>query len=232
MKDFLHRHVTLISALMALTFAAVFLLFVLLLAAKEQREQLVGLDMPLTALGSLPGPNDRISERSKLEINVLLQGNKHILGGYATKINYAKTEYPVFYYFSKEAYLVTALKNYEAMQKSGRGFSSAELDATNAQTAANVVDAKQGVIRCQPLSTTNIGSLAPGIEKTVKGVCRATIPPFDDNVNLAIVVLIDNDSKDPEDPVIVEIRRTLLQLQIDIYNRDFKGRETWAYKQN
>lgn len=231
MKDFLHRHVTLISALLALMFAAVFLAFVLVLAAKEQKDQLAQLDLPLAALSSLPGPNNRISERSKLEINVLLQNNPHILGGYAARINYAKTEYPVFYYFTKEEYLVKALRNYEALQKSGRGFSSAELDATNAQTAANVKDAKQGVIRCQPLGTTNIGNLAPGIEKTVKGVCRATIPPFDDNVNLAIVVLIDNDSVDQEDPVIVEIRRTLLQLQIDIYNRDFKGRETWAYKQ-
>ena len=229
MKDFIHRHVTLISSLLGLSFAVVFLLFVLILAAKEQRDKFAADDRPLVSFTDLPGPKNEISERSRKEIDVLLQGNQHILGGWAAKIHYAKTEFPVIYFFAKDPLIETAMRNYEAAQRSGRGFSSAELDARNTQSAANTQTAKTGIIICQPLGTTNIGRLAPGIAKKVKGVCRATIPPFDENVNLAIVVLVDNDTMDQEDPVIVDIRRTLLQLQIDIFNRDFKGRETWAH---
>lgn len=233
MKDFIHRNVTLISSLLAVSFVLVFLAFVLLLAAKEQRDQFDRLDLPMVKLATLPGPNNKISERSRKEIDVLLKDNPNVIGGYATKIHYAKTENPIIYYFVRDAVrdqiIFTMLKNYDTMQKSGRGYSSAELDVMRSQSAANTEEAKAGIIRCQPLETTNIGALAPGINKKVKGVCRAPIPPFDDNVNLAIVVLIDNDAVDQEHPDIVAIRRTLLQLQIDIFNRDFKGRETWIH---
>lgn len=229
MKDFLHRHVTLISALLAISFAGVFLLFVLLLAAKEQRDKFDGLDQTVFTLSELPGPKNQISPRTQKEIHMLLRDNPHVLGGWAAKIHYEKTENPVIYAFVKEPLIDVALANYDKAQKSGRGYSSAELDSASAQSAANTAEAKTGIIRCGPLSTTNIGRLAPGIDKKVKGVCRATIPPFDENVNLAIVVLIDNDGLDQDDEAIVEIRRTLLQLQIDIFNRDFKGRETWAH---
>ena len=229
MKDYIHRNVTLISGLLALSFVLVFIAFVVLLAAKEQREQFNRLDLPLVSLSSLPGPQNKISDRSRKEMDVLLQNNPHVLGGYASRIHYGKTENPIIYYFVKDPIMEVMLANYDAVQKSGRGFSSAELDVMRKQSAANTAEAKAGIIRCQPLETTNIGSLAPGIDKKVKGVCRAPIPPFDENVNLAIVVLIDNDTLDQEDPAIVDIRRTLLQLQIHIYNRDFRGRETWIH---
>lgn len=229
MKDFLHRNVTLISALLAICFAGVFLLFVMLLAAKEQRDKFDGLDQTVFTLSDLPGPKNQISRRTQKEIDVLLQANPHVIGGWAAKIHYEKLENPVIYAFAKDPIIGIALDNYDRAQKTGRGFSSAELDAQSAQSAANTEEAKTGIIRCGPLSMTNIGRLAPGIDKKVKGVCRATIPPFDENVNLAIVVLIDNDGVNQDDEAIVEIRRTLLQLQIDIFNRDFKGRETWAH---
>jgi len=229
MKDFLHRNVTLISALLAISFASVFILFVLLLAAKEQKDTFEFLDEPTVALSDLPGKKDNISDRSKKEIGVLLDGNPHVLGGWASKIHYEKRENPVIHFFARDPLVITAMNNYDQIQKSGRGYSSAELDAATPQSAKNTEEAKTGLITCGPLASTNIGKLAPGIERKVKGVCRATIPPFDENVNLAIVVLIDNDGLNQDDPDIVEIRRTLLQLQIDIFNRDFKGRETWAH---
>lgn len=229
MKDILQRHVTLISSILCVAFVSVFVMFVLLLAAKEQRDAFASVDESIIPIAELPGKKNQISERSEKEINVLLQDNPNVVGGWATKIHYEKTENPVIYSFSKDAVVDLALKNYDTMQKSGRGYSSAELDAMTKQSAANTEDAKTGLIRCGPISTTNLSKLAPGITSKVKGVCRATIPPFDDNVNLAIVVLIDTDGVDQSDPRVVEIRRTLLQLQIDIFNRDFQGRETWAH---
>ena len=89
-------------------------------------------------------------------------------------------------------------------------------------------EAKNGLIKCGPIANTNIPKLAPGVDKIVKTVCRATIPPFDENVNLAIVVLLTIPPNMATNDI-QEIRRVLLQLQIDIYNRDFQGRETWAH---
>lgn len=229
MKDFLHRNVTLLSTLLALAFITVFLLFVVLLAAKEQRDKFNRFDQPLFGFAALPGPQNKISDRSRKEIDTLFQNSPYVIGGWAGKIHYAKTENPVIYYFAKDPIMDVAMRNYDAVQKSGRGFSSAELDAATPQSASNTEEAKSGIIRCGPLSTTNIAKLAPGLSNKVKGVCRATIPPFDENVNLAIVVLINNDGSNQDHPDIIQVRRTLLQLQIDIFNRDFKGRETWAH---
>lgn len=229
MKDFLQRHVTVISSLLAATFSIVFLLFMLMLASREQRDQFERIDQSLVGAAGLPGPQNQISERSRKEIDVLLRGNKRIVGGYVAKIHYGKTENPVIYFFSKDPLMNQFMRNYDLMQKSGRGYSSAELDAASAQSAANTEEAKTGVIRCVSIHTTNIHNLAKGIDEKAKGVCRATIPPFDENVNLSLVVLIDNDASDQESEEIIDIRRTLLQLQIDIFNRDFQGRETWAH---
>lgn len=231
MKDFFHRHVTLISSLLGFAFLTVFLLFVFLIAARENKEQTSilkqRLDQP-ESYADLPGPKNQLSDRSKKEILTLLQTNPNIVGAWAAKIKYEKTENPVFFYFANDPIVDTAMANYDAMQKSGRGYSSAELDAASPQSAANTEEAKIGIIKCGPLSSTNIGKLAPGIDSRAKGVCRATIPPFDDNVNLAIVVLIDSPG-DMSNPEVIAIRRLMLQLQIDIFNRDFQGRETWIH---
>jgi len=229
MKDFLQRHAVLISGGLGVAFVVVFLLFVLLLAAKEQRNAFARIDTPIEGFGDLPGKSDKISERSEKEIATLLGDNPNVIGGWASKIHYAKTENPVIYFFSKDPVVNLAMANYGKLQASGKGYSSAELNAATPQSEANSQDAKTGLIRCGPLSTTNIGKLAPGIDTKIKGVCRATIPPFDDKVNLAIVILINVDGMDQSDPIVVDIRRTMLQLQIDIYNRDFRGRETWAH---
>jgi hypothetical protein len=228
MRDFLQRNITLLSTVLGGSFVIAFLLFTLLLAAKEQRDALEKTDQPIAGFVDLPGPKNAISDRSRKEINYMLSDNPHVVGGYVAKIHYEKTENPIFYYFTKDPIMHTLWKNYDLMQKSGKGFSSNELDAARAKSMANTEEAKTGVIGCQPLEDTNIGRLAPGIETKVKGVCRATIPPFDEKVNLSLVVLIDLDGLDLNDPAIIELQRVLLQLQIDIFNRDFKGRETWA----
>ena len=229
MKDFLQKNVTLLSAITGVAFVFIFLLLILLIGARElQQKTLERVDHIDVERSDLPGLKSQISERSKKEIDTLLAANPLIVGGWATKISYEKTENPVIYYFSDDPMIDLAMKNFAALQASGKGNSSAELNADSKQSLRNSEEAKTGLIKCGLISETNIPKLAPGIETKAKGVCRATIPPFDDKVNLAIVVLINVDGA-VNSAEVQEVRRTLLQLQIDIYNRDFQGRETWAH---
>lgn len=229
MKDFLQKHVTLLSAIVAGCFVLIFLMLMLIIGLRENQQRVLQqTDQIVATVSDLPGPKQQISDRSKKEIDVLFQDNPNVVGIYVTKIHYAKTENPIFFYIAKNPLFLTMLKNYDDRQKAGLGYSSAELNKQSNQSLRNSEEAKTGLIRCDALSSTNIAMLAPGIEKYVNGVCRATIPPFDEDVNLGLVVLIKSDgTSNGED--IQEIRRTLLRLQIDIYNRDFKGRETWAH---
>ena len=229
MKDFLQRNVTVISTALVGAFIVIFLLLVALIGARElQQKTLARVDQTVSDSTDLLGKKNKISPRSQQEIDTLLASNPHIIGGWATKINYEKTENPVIYYFAKNPIVKTAMENYAKVQASGQGNSSAELNADSKQSLRNSEEAKTGLIKCGKLETTNIAKLAPGIGNIVKGVCRATIPPFDEKVNLAIVVVIDIDG-DLDNAQIKEVRRTMLQIQIDIYNRDFQGRETWAH---
>ena len=229
MKDFLQRNVTFLSAMTGIAFVVIFILLALLIGARElQQQTLERVDRAIVDQVDLPGRKNQISERSKKEINTLLEGNTHIIGGWATKLNYEKTENPIIYYFVKDPVIQVAMDTFAKNQSEGRGRSSAELNADSSKSLRNSEEAKSGLIKCGPLATTNIGRLAPGIDKVAKGVCRATIPPFDENVSLAIVVVLNIDAS-TNSPDIQEVRRTLLQLQIDIFNRDFQGRETWAH---
>jgi hypothetical protein len=229
MKDFLQKNVTLLSTITAIAFVCIFVLLALLLGARElQIKTLERVDRTVVEQPDLPGPKNQISERSRKEIDTLLAINPHVVGGWATKIHYEKTENPVIYFFSKDPVIDEAMKNFDLMQTSGKGYSSAELNADSKQSLRNSEEAKTGLIKCGLVNDTNIGKLAPDIKTKVRGICRATIPPFDEKVNLAIVVLIDIQG-DTNSEDIQEVRRTLLQLQIDIYNRDFQGRETWAH---
>ena len=213
----------------ATSIALAFLLGVLLLGAREIKDETFNrLDQTEVDVSKLPGKRDQLSDRSKKEIVTLLETNPHVIGAYAVKLNYEKTENPIFFYFSNDPFMDVLMMNYDKSQRSGKGFSSAELNASSAQSLRNSEEAKSGLIKCDLLSSTNIAKLAPGIDKMVKGVCRATIPPFEDEVNMAIVVLITLKGDESSDEI-QRIRRTLLQLQIDIYNRDFQGRETWAH---
>jgi len=123
------------------------------------------------------------------------------------------------------------MRLYKEMQESGKGYSSDELNKASAQSLRNSEEAKTGLIKCGPLEVTNLPKIAPRIVDLARGVCRATLPPFDQDVNLALVVVIDIPG-DGTGPDIQSIRRTTLQLQIDIFNRDYQGRETWARPTN
>jgi hypothetical protein len=226
MKDFLQRHVT---AVLIFCFTTIFLLAVALFATRElQQKTLQRVDQTVSDASELLGKKNKISDRSRQEIDTLLASNPHVLGGWAAKLNYEKTENPIIYYFAKDPIVKTAMENYAALQASGKGHSSAELNADSTQSLRNSEEAKTGLVKCGLIEETNLAKLAPNITQKVKGVCRATIPPFDEKVNLAIVVVIDVQG-DLNDESIQEVRRTMLQLQIDIYNRDFQGRETWAH---
>jgi len=229
MKDYLQKNITLLSAVLGGAFVVIFILLVLLVAARElQQKTLQRVDQTVTSSADLPGKKNQLSDRSKYEIETLLRDNPHIASAYATRIHYGKTENPIFFHFTKYPQIEALFTNYDALQKSGKGFSSDELDKQSKISLRNTEEAKNGLIKCGPIANTNIPKLAPGVDKIVKTVCRATIPPFDENVNLAIVVLLTIPPNMATNDI-QEIRRVLLQLQIDIYNRDFQGRETWAH---
>jgi hypothetical protein len=226
MKAFLHRNVIWISVAAILLAIACAILTIFVVSAKDLQNEILRRVDRVSAT-DLPGPKNQISERSKTQIDTLIKENPHAIGAWVAKNEYEKTENPVIFYVAKDPIINTLMTNYAAKQASGNGFSSSELNASSAQSLRNSEEAKTGLIRCGPLDQTNVPKLVPDISKHAKGICRATIPPFDENVNIAIVVPI-NIPANENTPEIQAIRRMLLQLQIDIFNRDYQGRETWA----
>ena len=225
--SFLARNTSFLVGLLAIAVFSAITMGVLLFSARQlQQETLSRIDQPVNG-HDLPGPRGQVSTRTKYQVTTVLTETPHILGGWVTKLKYEKTEVPFIHTFVKVPELAQFLERYADMQRSGKGFSSAELDRDSAQSLRNSEEAKSGLIKCGPLSATNIPKLAPGIDRIAKGVCRATIPPFDENVNIAIVVVTDVDGSQNSSEI-QEIRRSLLQLQIDVFNRDYQGRETWA----
>ena len=175
----------------------------------------------------LPGPKGQVSARSVEELDYLLKDKPHVLGAWITKVNYGKNENPVVWSMAGAEAFDGAMRAYVRRQLAGEGFSSAELNAANSQSAANAEAAKGGLISCGDIEYTNIPKIAPEVRALgAVGACRAPLPPFDDNVNMAIVILLDIPG-DQTDPRITEFRRSLLQLQFDILNRDFLNREIW-----
>lgn len=229
MKEFLQKHITLVSLVAVTALTGMFTLGALFIGATELREKaFFRVDQTAVDASKLPGKQNEISDRSKLEIKTVLEPNPYVIGAYVTKLSFEKTENPVIYYFAKDQIMDTFMLDYDSQQRTGKGQSSAELSASNPQSLRNSEESRSGLIKCDLLSSTNIGKTTPGIDKKVKGVCRATIPPFEDEVNMAVMVLITLKGDESSDEI-QKIRRLLLQLQIDIYNRDFQGRETWAH---
>jgi hypothetical protein len=144
------------------------------------------------------------------------------------KIHYEKTENPVVYYWTRDPVIDVLMDNFDSLQKSGKGWSSVELNKMSKQSARNTEATKTGIINCIPITQTNLPRLAPAIVNVAQTTCRAPIPPFDTNVNMSLVVALDVPA-DENSPEIQAVRRALLQLQIDIFNRDYQGRETWAH---
>jgi hypothetical protein len=228
MRDFLEQNNTLVVGLAVGGTVLAIILGILLYGARElQVETLKRIDQPAVGAVELPGPKNQISDRSKKQVDTLLDETPHIVGGWVTKLQYGKTENPIIHFWTESDTVKDLIIEFGEIQESGRGSSSAELNAASEQSLRNSEEAKSGLIKCGPLSATNLLQIAPSIVNVAKGVCRATIPPFDENVNLGVVVLIDVDPND-NNADIQAIRRTLLQLQIDVFNRDYQGRETWA----
>lgn len=226
--DFLRRHTLWLALATAFLFASTVALLFLFQAARDTNiTERARVDRPLS-LRELPGPLNKLSDRSKEEIRTMLSETPHVLGGWVVKVKYEKTEYPVIFSWFKDPIFNEILKKYRQRQESGKGFSSAELAAPSAPPSLqNSEELRTGLIKCSNLEATNLTLLAPELKETsVKSICRATIPPFDENVNIGIIVLVDIPA-DNMTTEIKDIRRMLLRLQIDLFNRDWQGRETW-----
>lgn len=227
MKDFHRRNPTLIAGIAITSLIIAIICVALLVGARNtQRETLQRFDK-IAALDELLGPKGGISERSKTEVDIIMRETPHALGAWVTRLNYDKTENPIIHSYFKNDVLKDAMDIYVKNQISGKGFSSAELNRSSSQSVRNSEEAKMGIIKCGSIETTNLPRIAPEILNVASGVCRATIPPFDENVNIAVVVITDK-AADENSVAIQEVRRQMLRLQIDIFNRDYQGRETWA----
>jgi len=180
------------------------------------------------ALEVLPGPKNQLSKMSEFELNARLKNAHHVLGAWVVKLNYTQREYPVIWSLANVKIIDTALENFAEIQASGRGFSSANRDKDAAQSLRNSSRAKSGQVVCGKIEQTNIPKWEPKIKSIAKSVCRASLPPFDKDINLAIVVVTDIDMNDLTSPDVVRIRRELLELQLNIYNRDYLNTEIWA----
>ena len=228
MKDFLERNTMLVTGIAVAAVVLAVILGMLLVGARDlQLETQRRIDKPDKAEEMSLGRKGQISTRSKTQLEVVLSETPHVVGGWVTKLNYGKTEVPILHYWARDPLITDFIDAFSTRQKEGRGNSSEELNAKSEQSLRNSEEAKTGLIKCGPLESTNLLKIEPKIAIVAKGVCRATVPPFDENVNLAIVVLIDVDAE-VNSPEVQAVRRALLQLQIDIYNRDYQGRETWA----
>lgn len=225
MKTFLQKHVVLHSSVTICLLAATLALSTILVGVRlKQEEKLFRRDASVV---EVLGPKDQISERSKLQISTVLSETPHVVGGWMAKIHYEKTENPVIYYWARDPVVDILMSNFDDLQRSGKGWSSAELNKMSKLSARNSEATKTGVINCITITETNLPKLAPAIVNVAQTTCRAPIPPFDTNVNMSLVVALDIPA-DENSPEIQAVRRALLQLQIDIFNRDYQGRETWA----
>ena len=224
MKKFLREHVVLHSSLTLGLLAVTLALSTILVGVRlKQEEKLMRHDTVAEVLG----PKNDISDRSKLQISTILSETPHVVGGWMAKIHFEKMENPVVYYWARDPVVDILMDNFDSLQKSGKGWSSAELNKMSKQSARNTEATKTGIINCMSITQTNLPRLAPAIVNVAQTTCRAPIPPFDTNVNMSLVVALDVPA-DENSPEIQAVRRALLQLQIDIFNRDYQGRETWA----
>jgi hypothetical protein len=226
MKAFLERNTSLIAGLFVISLFTILVLGFLLMSTKQSYvDALQRIDKPEVA--ELPGPKNQVSPRTVEEMNTLFYETPHVVGGWIAKLHYEKLENPVIHFWGRDRIITQTMEAFDAMQKSGKGYSSDELNASSKQSLLNSEEAKNGLIKCGRLEDTNLLKIAPQIATKAKAVCRATIPPFSEGVNLAVVAVIDIDGTLNTSEV-QEIRRVLLRLQIDIFNRDYQGRETWA----
>lgn len=176
-------------------------------------------DLRLPLAKDRVGLEDRISERSKDEILALVKDKDFIIGGWVQKRVFQKTDNPVFYHWGQPI-VHEHIANFERIQKAGKGHESADLVDNAGHLLSN-----PGLIKCVPIETSIIPEYTPQMQQHAQMACVGTIPPFSDNVNLVIMMVINAEEWSAD---LEEARRLILRLQIDIYNRDYKGQETWS----
>lgn len=187
------------------------------------------------ALENLPGPKYQLSKRSEQQLTELSQENPHVVGTFVIRYKYGKNESPVIYSWSKpqaKAGLDKLIKQINDRQAGPQGMSSEEARAAAmkdperaAQQLRNSEEAKLGLIKCVSLEEAK--AIDPILKTFSTGICYATIPPFEADASFAIIMLTDSKLENYSE--LAEMRRILLMLQIDIFNREFQGRETWAH---
>lgn len=225
---FFQKHYRGIAASLIFVVLIIFVLVFMLFTARDlQLETLERIDQPIDR-SSLLGSQGKISDRTREQLDTILYETPHVLGGWIAKIKYDKMENSIIHSWTRSPIVANFIEEYARQQLGGEGFSSAELDERDkGQVLRNSEEAKLGLIKCGALSDTNLPIIYPPISRTVKGVCRATIPPFNEDVNLSIIVAVDIDGSE-NSPEIQEVRRQMLRLQIDLFNREYQGRETWG----
>lgn len=193
--------------------------------------------VPIVAIEDLPGPKGLIGKRSMYQLETFSKENPHILATIVTRYHYTKTETPFIYTWTNGDKKVDKVVNkiideVKARQASPQAQSSDEVAAERAkdpkrmaQTLRESEEAQLGLIKCLPIQDTVLNY--PALASISTGICFATIPPFEANAGMAITMLTDSPLTKYSE--LAEMRRILLALQIDIYNRDFQGRETWAH---
>lgn len=193
--------------------------------------------VPIVAMEDLPGPKGNISKRSMYQLDTFSQENTHILATIVSRYSYTKTQSPFIYAWTNgdkkvKAVVDKILQETAVRQASSKGMSSEDVMRQRAkdpeklaQTLRNSEEARLGLIRCVKIEDAVLNY--PVLKTVATGICFATIPPFDSNAGMAITMLTDTPLTKYSE--LAEMRRILLALQIDIYNRDFQGRETWAH---
>lgn len=221
MKKFLLRNVILIFSILLLV---VLVLSTYTIFTQIHSHQVID-------LSTLPGPKNKLSSRSQTELHALLGPPLEIIGGFVIRLKYDKTENPIIWYGGATGddreKLEAMIMDYISRQTSGLNLSSAELSKSPV-SLRNSQAAMIGDIACAPISYTGIPRVAPLSVNLANVICRAPIPPFDSNANMALIVLIAV-CGGIESPTIQQARKVMLQLQIDIFNRDFLAREIWLH---
>lgn len=174
-------------------------------------------------IDTLPGPNEQLSAKSIEHLNGILVNTPNVLGAYVTKTEYATRENPIIWYDGKSEIFKLGMSRYIATQLSGKGKSSVEVDKSKNQTLRNSTEVKHGKIACGAIQETSFIRIVPELIQA-KAVCRAPIPPFAPEANLNIVVVTDIDMAG-NTLSSVSIRRALLELQVDIFSRDYTNRD-------
>jgi len=191
---------------------------------------------PVVVAEDLPGPKNQISQRSKEQLVTMSQEYPHILAVAVTRYHYKKNENLFAYAWAKtpavKKVLDKIIDDLNKRQTGPNAMSSDEVAAMNAKNPEraarmlrNSEEARLGLIKCVPISEATL--TYNELRTITTGICYASIPPFEAAPAMGIIMLTD--SKLTEYSELAEMRRILLALQIDIYNRDFKGRETWAH---